>query len=109
MDLDWQHEASMTRSTAAGEALVARGTLGQLVAAFLELAAEQQRGVAIRVAGADWTREYVDAEICELAARPEFEARSAGPNGEAMSLPRKVWRAEGGSLLERLFTGASPF
>jgi hypothetical protein len=72
MDIPWQHEASMTRNTGAGDELVSRGVLHQLVGAFLEMPAEQQRGAAIRVAGPDWTREYIDEEIRELAARPEF-------------------------------------
>jgi hypothetical protein len=72
MDIPWEHEGSMLRSAAAGEELVARATLHQLVGAFLEMNPEQQRGVAIRVAGPDWTCEYVDAEIRELAARPEY-------------------------------------
>jgi hypothetical protein len=72
MDIPWQHEASMLRSRPAGEELVARGVLHQLVGAFLELSPEQQRGVAIRVAGPDWTCEYIDEEIRELAARPEY-------------------------------------
>jgi hypothetical protein len=71
-DIEWEQEGSMTRSTAAGEALVMRGNLRQLVGNFLEMNADQQRGVAIRVAGPDWTREYIDEEIRELAARPEF-------------------------------------
>jgi hypothetical protein len=72
MDIPWEHEGSMLRSTASGEELVARGALHQLVGSFLEMNPDQQRGVAIRVAGPDWTREYVDAEIRELAARPEY-------------------------------------
>ncbi len=74
MDTDWQHEARMTRSSADGEMLLGRATLKQLVAAFLEMPPEQQRGVAIRVAGPDWTREYGDEEIRELTARPEYRA-----------------------------------
>ena len=45
MDIAWEHEGSMLRSTAAGEELVARGVLHH---------------------------EYGDAEIRELAARPEY-------------------------------------
>jgi hypothetical protein len=71
METDWQHEARMTRSSAEGEMLLGRATLKQLVDAFLEMSPEQQRGVAIRVTGPDWTREYGDEEIRELAARPE--------------------------------------
>jgi hypothetical protein len=71
MDPIWHHEARMTRSTAVGEALIARGTLRQLVDAFLQLPHEQRRGVAIRVAGPDWTREFVEAEISELVAATE--------------------------------------
>jgi hypothetical protein len=87
MDTPWQHEASMTRSTAAGEALVGRATLHELVGAFLEMSPEQQRGIAIRVAGPDWTREYVDEEIRALAARPEYSGafghwdKAADPDG----------------------------
>ena len=69
MDIPWEHEGSMLRSTSAGEELVGRGVLHQLVGSFLEMPAEQQRGVAIRISGPDWTREFGDAEIRELAAR----------------------------------------
>ena len=72
MDIPWEHEGSMLRSTSAGEELVGRGVLHQLVGAFLEMPPEQQRGVAIRISGPDWTHEYGDAEIRELAARPEY-------------------------------------
>lgn len=72
MDIPWDHEGSMLRSRPDGEELIARGVLHQLVGSFLEMPPEQQRGVAIRIAGPDWTREYVDAEIRELAARPEY-------------------------------------
>ena len=71
MDIPWEHEGSMLRSTSAGEELVARGVLYQLVGSFLQMPPEQQRGVAIRISGPDWTHEYGDAEIRELAARPD--------------------------------------
>jgi hypothetical protein len=72
MDIPWEREGSLLRGS--GEAPVTRGTLRQLVGIFLEMAPEARRGVAIRVAGPDWTSEYGDAEIRELAARPEYSA-----------------------------------
>jgi hypothetical protein len=72
MDIPWDKDGSMLRSSAAGEELVARGVLHQLVGSFLDMGPEEQRGVAIRVVGPDWTCEYGDAEIRELAARPEY-------------------------------------
>jgi hypothetical protein len=70
MDIPWEREGSLLRGS--GEAPVTRGTLRELVGIFLEMAPEARRGVAIRVAGPDWTSEYGDAEIHELAARPEY-------------------------------------
>src|SRR3569833_2202239 len=72
MDTPWEHEGSMLRSSPSGEELVMRAPLHQLVGAFIEMNPEQQRGVALRVSGPDWTREYIDSEIRELAARPEY-------------------------------------
>jgi hypothetical protein len=94
----WEQEASMTRSGAAGEALVMRGALHQLVGTFLAMGPEEQRGVAIRVAGPDWTREFVDAEIRELAERPDYSRGDAHPrNGTGADAP--VDRDEADSLL----------
>jgi hypothetical protein len=72
MDIPWEREGSLLRGS--GEAPVTRGTLRELVGIFLEMAPEARRGAAIRVAGPDWTCEYGDAEIRELAARPEYSA-----------------------------------
>ena len=72
MDIPWEHEGSMLRSRPSGEELVMRAPLHQLVGAFIEMDAEQQRGVALRVSGPDWTCEYIDTEIRELAAKPEY-------------------------------------
>ena len=72
MEIPWEHQAGMLRSSAGGEELVERGLLRQLVRDFLELSPDDQRGVAIRVAGPDWTCEYIDEEIRDLATRPEY-------------------------------------
>jgi hypothetical protein len=107
MDIPWEQEGSMLRSSAAGEELVARGVLHQLVGAFLEMAPEEQRGVAIRVAGADWTCEYVDAEIRELAARPEFSG--AFGRWDSATDPDEPDQTEAGSevLVEEGISGSS--
>ena len=78
MDIPWEDEGSMLRSSPSGEELVMRAPLHQLVGAFLEMDPEQQRGVALRVSGSDWTCEYVDSEIRELAAKPEFTGGYGG-------------------------------
>ncbi|WP_116091986.1 hypothetical protein [Sphingomonas crusticola] len=77
-DIQWDSEASLMRVTPAAtsaeifEELVARGTLYELVGAFLELPPEQQDGLLLRAAGQDWTEEYDSDAIRELAARPEY-------------------------------------
>jgi hypothetical protein len=107
MDIPWEHEASLLRSTPAGEEPVMRGVLHQLVGAFLEMAPEQQRGVAIRVAGPDWTREYVDAEIRELAARPEYSG--AVGRWDSTTDPDEPDQSDeaGGVLIEQGISGSS--
>ena len=71
-DIPWNHEASLIRTTGAGdEELVRHGILQQLVEGFLELAPEAQRGLLLRAAGPDWCREWDEAQIRELAAKPE--------------------------------------
>ena len=85
----WDQEGSMTRSTAAGEELVMRGALRELVAGFLAMKSDEQRGVAIRVAGPDWTREYIDAEIRELAARPEYSGADGRADNDADAPDRR--------------------
>lgn len=72
MNVPWDSKASLIRNYGGGEHIEARGLLHQLVGAFLEMAPAQQNGLAIRVSGEDWTREYSASEIRELAARPEF-------------------------------------
>lgn len=95
MDIPWEREGSMLRSSAAGEGLVARGILHQLIADFLGMDPDARRGVAIRVAGPDWTLEYGDAEIRELAARPEYGQAVHGD--EMGGPPRQTGSARGGS------------
>jgi hypothetical protein len=55
--IPWEHESSLLRMTGAGEEVVRRDTLHQLVGHFLELPPERQRGLSIRASGPDWTRE----------------------------------------------------
>jgi hypothetical protein len=71
-NIPWEHEASLLRMTSAGEEVVRRGLLHELVGGFLELPPERQRGLAIRASGPDWTREFDEWTILELAARPEY-------------------------------------
>lgn len=71
-DIPWNHEAHLLRRTGGGQAVEGRGVLHELVGAFLEMSPEQQHGLSIRVAGPDWSDEYDEATIRELAARPEY-------------------------------------
>jgi hypothetical protein len=85
-NIPWEHEASLLRMTSAGEEVVRRGLLHELVGGFLELPAERQRGLAIRASGPDWTREFDEWTIRELAARPEYTSaygRSGGKGDTA--------------------------
>jgi hypothetical protein len=70
-DIPWNQEASLIRTTGAGEELVRHGILQQLVEGFLELAPDRQDGLLLRAAGPDWCREWDAAQIRELAAKPE--------------------------------------
>ena len=77
MDIQWDSGASLMRvrsfrTAEDDEEIVARGTLRELVGAVLEMDPAAQRGLLLRVAGADWAEEYDLAEIRELAARPEY-------------------------------------
>ena len=77
-DIQWDSEASLIKVTPVDtandsfEELIARGTLYELVGAFLELPPEQQEGLLLRAAGPDWTEEFDSDAIRELAARPEY-------------------------------------
>ena len=93
-NIPWEHEASLLRMTSAGEEVVRRGVLHQLVSGFLELPPERQRGLAIRASGRDWTREFDEWSIRELAARPEY--RSAYGRADSQGDPAS------GALEERL-------
>ena len=78
VDSPWDSEASLMRVTRIDtaqdqfEELVARGTVYELVGQALEMTPEQQQGLMIRAAGEEWTCEFDEAAIRELAARPEF-------------------------------------
>jgi hypothetical protein len=88
--------------------LVGRGILQQLIGTFLAMSAEQQRGVAIRVTGPDWTLEYGDAEIRELAGRPEFSG-AFGRWASAADSGHPSHRGEAGDgLTEQGVSGSSP-
>jgi hypothetical protein len=69
-----EHEASLLRMTSAGEEVVRRGPMRDLVGNFLSLPPERQRGLSIRASGRDWTRQLDEWTLRELAARPEFSA-----------------------------------
>ena len=76
-DIQWDHEASLMRVTAfdtadTAEELVARGTVYELVGMALELPAETQDGLLLRVADADDVTEYDGDEIRELAGHPDY-------------------------------------
>lgn len=71
-DIPWNHQAHLLRRGPDGEVVEGRGVLHQLVGAFLELPPDEQHGLSIRVAGPDWSRDYHEATIRELAARPEY-------------------------------------
>jgi hypothetical protein len=77
MDIQWDSAASLMRVAAANttdlpEELVKRGTVRDLVEEALGYPAEAQRGLLIRASGPDWSEEYDEAAIRELAAHPGF-------------------------------------
>jgi hypothetical protein len=87
-NIPWEHEASLLRMTSDGEEVVRRGPVQQLVGAFLALPPERQRGLAIRASGPDWTREFDEWTIRELAARPEYaSAYGRGGSNEDRAEP----------------------
>jgi hypothetical protein len=77
-DIQWDSPASLMRVTEietsgdVQEELLAQGAVHELVASFIEMRPEQQRGLLLRAAGPDWTQEFDSDTIRELAARPEF-------------------------------------
>jgi hypothetical protein len=76
-DIQWDSEASLMRvipfaTTDSQEELVGRGTLRELVGAFLEMPPAEQRSLLLRASGATWLQEYDESSIRELAARPEY-------------------------------------
>ncbi len=70
-DIQWDREAHLIRRTGAGEEVEAQGVVQQLVGAFLEMPADQQNGLTLRVGGED-LQEYDASAIRELAAHPGF-------------------------------------
>ena len=68
----WDQPATLLRRTGAGETVEAQGVLHQLVGSFLEMAADRQHGLLIRVTGGGESHELDESAIRELAARPEF-------------------------------------
>jgi hypothetical protein len=75
--IQWDSQASLMRvtdfSTAdTQEELVARGTIRELVGQALEMSPTEQEGLLLRATGADWTQEYDEDAIRELAGHPEF-------------------------------------
>jgi hypothetical protein len=77
-DIQWDSEASLMRVTnfqtadESQEELIARGTVYELVVAFLETPTAQQQGLLLRAAGPGWVQEFDRDALRELAARPEF-------------------------------------
>jgi hypothetical protein len=80
-NIPWEHEASLLRMTSAGEEVVRRGPVHELVRGFLELPPERQRGLSIRASGPTWTRELDEWTIRELAARPEYKSAYGRDDG----------------------------
>ena len=70
-NIQWDRQAHLIRPTGAGEGVEAQGTVHQLVGAFLEMPADQQRDLTLRVSGED-LQEYDASAIRELAAHPGF-------------------------------------
>jgi len=87
-DIEWNSEASLMRvirvDTADDqiEELVARGTVSELVARFLELPPAGQEGLLLRATGQDWMEEFDSDAIRELAARPEFTGVYGANDGD---------------------------
>ena len=77
-DIPWDSEASLMRVTnfrttdESHEELIARGTVYELVGAFLETPTAQQNGLLLRAAGPGRVQEFDRDALRELAARPEF-------------------------------------
>ena len=76
-DIQWDSEASLMRVTSFAtaepqEALVARGTVRELVGRVLEMPPQEQEGLLLRASGPDRTEEHDADAIRELAARPEY-------------------------------------
>lgn len=99
LDVQWESRASLMRVSRQGvpepeERLVARDTLGALVATVIEMALDRQRGLLIRVDGPDHVEEYDDAGIRELAAQSDGED---AVQPAIVSLPTQLsvgdWRA----------------
>lgn len=105
-DIQWDSEASLMRvvdfATADPmEALVARGTLYELVGQVLEMPADAQDGLLIRAAGPDWTEEFDSDAIRELAARPEFTgARGAYDTADLPEDPDRAVADDDGPVLD---------
>lgn len=75
--IQWDEQASLVRivpfrTTEDQEEPIARGVLRELVGAFLEMAPEQQRGLAIVTFGEDGPIRYDENAIRELAAGPDY-------------------------------------
>ena len=104
-DIPWSHEATLVRTTGGGEQVEAQGILHQLVGAFLEMQPDQQRGLSLRAAGADWSREYDEATIRELAARPEFTGAEGFMDTAARPADEEAQMDEGQTPLEEGMTG----
>lgn len=76
-EIPWNSAASLARVTSfetadPHETAVAHGTFRELVDQVLAMNPDEQRGLLLRAAGADWVTEFDTDAIRELAARPEF-------------------------------------
>ena len=76
-DIQWDSPAHLMRVTRFDtaepmEEPVAQGTLTELVGAVLKMGPDGEQELLIRAAGPDWSQEFDEDAIRELAARPEF-------------------------------------
>jgi len=99
-EVQWDSVASLMRVTnfattdESREDLLARDTLCELVSLFLDLPHEQQKGLLLRAAGADWVQEFDTDAIRELAARPEYTGAHGAYDTAGLSADRDAHEVE---------------
>lgn len=107
-DIPWSHEASLVRRTPAGEEEVGRGVVHQLVGAFLEMPADRQEELAMRVAGPDWAAEYGPDRIRELAAHPDYTGATGRYDSEKRAGEAEETQRGGETVLDEGVTAPAP-